>query len=307
MRSGRRLAQRLDAMLDEALAGTFSVRDYDESALSKIESKMAKLLDASRSHRARVADEQRRVHSLISDISHQTRTPLANVSLYAQLLTEQELDERAAALARQIVTNTEKLSFLVQSLVNTSRLESGLIRMAPRLADVRELMRGAVSACQADAAAKGVRLAAAVGEGPLLADYDPRWCGEALVNIIDNAIKYTPAGGEVTVRAASYEMFVRIDVADSGLGLAEADLPKVFGRFWRAETSADTPGTGLGLYLARQIVTGCGGYIHARSEPGRGSVFSVFLSKVKDGRKAPARTVVEAGGASLNQRSGGPQ
>ncbi|MDR1213099.1 MAG: HAMP domain-containing histidine kinase [Propionibacteriaceae bacterium] len=294
-------------MLDDALAGTFSVRDYDETIVSKIESKMAKLLDASRSQQARVADEQRRVHSLISDISHQTRTPLANVSLYAQLLMEQGLDEPQARLARQIVTNTEKLDFLIQQLVNTSRLESGLIRMAPRLADARELIRAAAAGCESDADSKGIRLVAAVGDSPLMASFDPRWCGEALVNIIDNAIKYTPAGGEVRVCAVAYEMFVRIDVADSGRGIAEADLPKVFGRFWRAVESADHPGAGLGLYLARQIVTGCGGYIHARSAPGRGSVFSVFLSKVKDGRKTPARTQVQAGEASPSQQSGGPQ
>jgi signal transduction histidine kinase len=149
--------------------------------------------------------------------------------------------------------------------------------------------------CEPDATAKGIRLAAAVGDSPLLASFDPRWCGEALANIIDNAIKYTPVGGDVQVSAACYELFVRIDITDNGRGIAQADLPKVFGRFWRAESSADSPGAGLGLYLARQIVTGCGGYIHAQSEPGKGSVFSVFLSKVKDGRKSLARTVLQTG------------
>jgi signal transduction histidine kinase len=306
MRTGGKLAQRLDAMLDDALAGRFRVEDYDESLLSKIESKMAKLLDAADLRQTRIEDEQRRVHSLISDISHQTRTPLANVSLYAQLLLEQDLDEPQAGLAAQILANADKLGFLVQSLVNTSRLESGLIRMAPRPADARELVRAAVAGCLADAASKDIRLAIALGDGPLLASFDPRWCGEALVNIIDNAIKYTPQGGQVTVGAESYEMFVRIDVSDTGRGIREADLPKVFGRFWRAEESADDPGSGVGLYLARQIIIGCGGYIKAQSEPGLGSVFSVFLSKMKDDRKIPARTVVQAGRANTSQRPEGP-
>jgi signal transduction histidine kinase len=75
-------------------------------------------------------------------------------------------------------------------------------------------------------------------------------------------------------------MFARIDVADTGRGIREEDLPKVFGRFWRAAESAESPGVGIGLYLAREIITSCGGYIKVSSTPGQGSVFSVFLSKV---------------------------
>jgi signal transduction histidine kinase len=280
MRFGGKLLKRLDAMLDDALAGTFDVKDYDESTLSKIESKMARFLDASRLRRAQVESEQERVRSLISDISHQTKTPLANISLYTQLLAEEDLSEEQAALARQIDANAEKLNFLVRSLVKTSRLESGIIKIEARPGDVRDLINAATSECEGAAAAKNIRLAAFPGDAPLVAAYDPRWCGEALANIIDNAIKYTLEHGSVSVSATSYEMFVRIDISDTGRGIKEADLPKVFGRFWRAEASADSPGVGVGLYLAREIIIACGGYIKVQSEPGKGSVFSVFLSKI---------------------------
>jgi signal transduction histidine kinase len=277
---GGKLLKRLGAMLDDALAGTFDAQNYDESMLSKIESKMARFLDAAKLRRAQIEGEQERVRSLISDISHQTKTPLANISLYTQLLAEKDLNEEQAALARQIDANAEKLNFLIASLVKTSRLESGIIKIEAKPGDARELIAAAVSECEGAAAAKHIRLDASPGDAPLAATYDPRWCGEALTNIIDNAVKYTPEHGRVSVSAASYEMFVRIDVSDTGRGIKEADLPKVFGRFWRAEESADTPGVGVGLYLAREIVVACGGYIKARSEPGKGSVFSVFLSKI---------------------------
>jgi signal transduction histidine kinase len=290
MRFGGKLLKRLDAMLDDALAGTFDVKDYDESTLSKIESKMARFLDASRLRRAQVESEQERVRALISDISHQTKTPLANISLYTQLLAEEDLSGEQAALTRQIDANAEKLNFLVRSLVKTSRLESGVIKIEAKPGDVRDLIGAATSGCEGAAKARNIRLAAFPGDAHLIATYDPRWCGEALANIIDNAIKYTPEHGNVSVSAASYEMFVRIDISDTGRGIKEADLPKVFGRFWRAEASADSPGVGVGLYLAREIIIACGGYIKARSEPGKGSVFSVFLSKMKDSGKIPDRT-----------------
>jgi signal transduction histidine kinase len=286
-----KLLNRLDAMLDDALTGIFDVKNYDESMLSKIESKMARFLDASRLRRVQVESEQERVRSLISDISHQTKTPLANISLYTQLLAERDLSEEQAALARQIDANAEKLNFLIASLVKTSHLESGIIKIGANLGDARELIVAAVSECEGAAAARNIRLAASPGDNPLMAEYDLRWCGEALANIIDNAIKYTPEHGSISVSAASYEMFVRIDVSDTGRGIKEADLPKVFGRFWRAEESASAPGVGVGLYLAREIIVACGGYIKARSEPGKGSVFSVFLSKMKAGGKIPDRTV----------------
>jgi signal transduction histidine kinase len=279
---GGKLLSRLDAMLDDALAGTFEAQNYDESMLSKIESKMARFLDASRLRRVQVEGEQEHVRSLISDISHQTKTPLANISLYTQLLVEQDLNEEQAALARQIDANAEKLNFLVQSLVKTSRLESGIIKIEAKPGDVRDLINAATSECEGVAEARNIRLAAFPGDTPLIAEYDPRWCGEALENIIDNAIKYTPEYGSVSVSAIPYELFVRIDVSDTGRGIKEADLPKVFGRFWRAEESALIPGVGVGLYLAREIITACNGYIKAQSEPGKGTVFSVFLSKVKD-------------------------
>ena len=276
---GRKLLNRLDAMLDDALEDTFDAGNYDESLLSKIESKMTRLLDASRLRREQAEREREHVRSLIGDISHQIKTPLANIALYSQLLSEQDLNSEQAQLAERIAAGAEKLNFLVRSLVKTSRLESGIIKVTPIDGNVCELIDAAVSVCATIAAEKSITLAVDCGSA-ILAKFDPRWCGEAIVNIIDNAVKYTPSGGIVTITAAEYEMFARIDVADTGCGIREEDLPKAFGRFWRAAESADSPGVGIGLYLAREIITACGGYIKASSAFGEGSTFSVFLSKV---------------------------
>jgi len=275
----KKLLQKLDAMLDEAIAGTFQAQSFDESLLSKIESKMARFLEQSLLKHEQIANEQERVHSLISDISHQTKTPLSNVALYTQLLAEQDLTDEQKKLAEQISASAEKLNFLIQSLVKTSRLESGIIKIEPKPGNVYDLISAAAAECESLAVAKNITLSI-IQDTPITALFDPRWCIEALFNIIDNAVKYTPENGSVRISVTEYEMFARIDVTDTGRGIRKEDLPRVFGRFWRAPESADSPGVGVGLYLSRQIIASCGGYIKANSQIGKGSTFSVFLSKL---------------------------
>ena len=109
------------------------------------------------------------------------------------------------------------------------------------------------------------------------ANFDAKWTAEALGNIVDNSVKYTDHGGiDITVKI--YEMFVRIDVTDSGIGISEAEQAQIFSRFYRSEQVREQNGVGIGLYLAREIISHEGGYIKVISEPGKGSTFSVFLS-----------------------------
>ncbi|MCL2109081.1 MAG: HAMP domain-containing histidine kinase [Oscillospiraceae bacterium] len=274
------LLKKLDKMLDEAIAGAFEVQSYDESKLSKIEAKTARFLELSQLKREQIDGERERVRSLISDISHQTKTPLANISLYTGLLSEQDLSDSQKKFTAQISASADKLEFLIGSLVKVSRLESGIIKIEALPGNVFDLVNNAVSECESLATDKKISLTFPENQPPITALFDPKWCGEALFNIIENAVKYTPEGGSVSVSVTEYEMFARIDVSDTGRGIREEDLPKIFTRFWRAAESADSQGVGIGLYLARQIVTACGGYIKVSSDFGKGTVFSVFLTKV---------------------------
>ena len=241
---------------------------------------MARFLEQSHLRREQIEGERERVRCLISDISHQTKTPLSNVALYTQLLAEQDLPDEQQKLVGQISVSADKLTFLIQSLVKTSRLESGIVKIEPKPGNVYEPVAAAIAECKSLADAKNIKLSSTEITEPVFALYDPRWCAEALFNIIENAVKYTPENASVTVAVTEYEMFIRIDVTDAGRGVREEDLPKVFGRFWRAAESAESPGAGVGLYLAREIITACGGYIKAASNFGKGSTFSAFLSKV---------------------------
>lgn len=110
------------------------------------------------------------------------------------------------------------------------------------------------------------------------AHFDEKWTTEALLNIVDNAVKYTEKGS-VTLRIKEYEMFVCIEVADTGIGIPEEEQAKIFGRFYRSNEVRNKEGVGIGLYLARQIISGEGGYIKVSSKPGEGTVFGVYLAK----------------------------
>ena len=270
----RRIVQRLDDILEAALAGNFRENAYDESTLSRLEQKLARFLAQSKLSTGAVATERARVQGLIGDISHQTKTPLANILLYTQLLAEQPLPASAHPLCGHIGTQAEKLQFLIGALVKTSRLESGVVQVRPATHPLALLLDGIPGQYRAAAAEKSIDLL--VEPSPLFAIFDPRWAGEALGNLVDNAIKYTPPGGRVQVSAEESPLFTKITVSDTGPGIAEDEHAKVFDRFYRGR-SAGVEGVGIGLFLARQIVSAQGGYIRLRSRPGQGSAFSIFL------------------------------
>lgn len=273
----KRTMQTLQTMLDSAIAGNFNESRYDESMLCAVESKLAQYLGQSAQSAKMVAEEKEKIKELIADISHQTKTPLANLQLYGQLLAEQELPPQPAACVQAINTQTEKLGFLIEALVKISRLETGVFTMHPAQVPVQNLLDGALAAVHAKAAAKQITLTAAPTAAT--AQCDAKWTAEALYNLVDNAVKYTPAGGEVKLFTTPYELFTRIHVQDSGVGIPENEQPKIFRRFYRAPSAAQAEGVGIGLYLAREIAAGQGGYIKVESQPGKGSTFSLFLPR----------------------------
>ena len=271
----------LNHLLDTAISGDFTPDTFDETQVSKLSSKLYRYISSAKLRRSLAEQEQAEVRSLISDISHQTKTPIANILLYAELLKEQpELSEQSQALVSQTHGSTEKLSFLISALIKASRLESGIIQIKPECRDLYTLVLDGASDCIPKALEKNIALMLPQETRDIIARYDPKWCAEAVYNIMDNAVKYTPDGGEITVSLHDYEMFACIRITDNGKGIAEADLPQIFSRFYRAADSAEEEGTGLGLFLARNIVMHCGGYIHAESKLGKGSAFSVYLSKL---------------------------
>lgn len=273
----RRTMHRLDRMLTQAIDGGFVEESYDETALSSLEARMARLLHGSASANRALAQEQAAVKTLISDISHQARTPMANVLLYAALLEETDLSEGQRARLVPLRQQAEKLHFLLENLIRASRLETGLLQLNPTVGPVAELMEQAAGEARATADRKHLTLTVHPTEAT--ACFDSKWTPEALYNLVDNAVKYTPAGGKVELTAVLTDNFCRLDVADTGPGIPESEQGAIFNRFVRGAAARTSEGLGIGLYLARQIAAGQGGYIRVRSTPGQGSTFSLYLQR----------------------------
>lgn len=271
-RRTRRILGSLSRMLDIAMEGDFAEDSFDESLLSALESKLAHYLAASTVSARNVAEEKDKLKALIGDISHQTKTPIANILLYTQLLMEQpgNLDFLDA-----LEGQTRKLQSLIEALVKTSRLESGIIALHPADGKLQTVIDAALSQIAPKAAAKGIQISLEPTDADAV--FDPKWTEEAVYNLLDNAVKYTPAGGAVGVSVTAYQLFSAVHVSDTGPGIAEEEQPRVFQRFYRGAEHSDEEGVGIGLYLVRQIAEGQGGYVKVSSRVGSGSTFSLYL------------------------------
>lgn len=274
----RRTVRRLDRMLSTAIDGGFGEESFDESAPSALESRMARFLNGSARSLRGVQRQRESIQRLLSDISHQTKTPLANLRLYSSLLMEEELTPRQREQAQVIFQQSEKLSFLIETLVKLSRLETDVLAVTPKSQPLSPLLERAASQAKAAAEQKGIALQLHLQQqAEMKALYDLRWTAEALGNLLDNAVKYTPPGGCIQVSATQYELFCRIDVRDNGIGIAEEEQAQIFGRFYRGRQVREQEGLGIGLYLAREIAQKQGGYLKLSSRPGQGSTFSLYL------------------------------
>ena len=264
----------MEHMLDAAMKGDFTDTMFDESRLSALETKFAHYFSASAISARNVQQEKDNLKKLVADISHQTKTPIANLLLYCELLQEEELPESAADNVNALYRQTERLRFLIDSLVKLSRLENGIISLSVKQQELQPVLETVVSQYMAKADQKGLSLLLEKTEAK--AAFDAKWTAEALGNLLDNAIKYTEHGS-IHISVKAYEMFVRIDVRDTGIGISESEQAQIFSRFYRSREVSEQQGVGIGLYLSREIISSEGGYMKVQSELGKGSVFSVFL------------------------------
>ena len=219
----------------------------------------------------------RSLQMLVSDISHQVKTPVSNLRMATDtLLARPVTDQERTDFLQGIRSQTDKLDFLFQALVKTSRLETGAIRLEKKNGLLFDTLAQTMSGIVYGAEQKNISVTVDCPEDWYLF-HDSNWTAEAIFNLLDNAVKYTPAGGKISVSVEQWEMYVKLDVIDTGKGISESNQASIFRRFYREEEVHDEPGVGIGLYLAREIISMQGGYIKVTSEVGKGSTFSVFL------------------------------
>ena len=274
----RKTYEHLEEMLDAAIAEEFEESAYDESEMSRLETKWKRFLSASALSEDNVKKEHLAVQEMVSDISHQVKTPIANLRLYGEILQER-LEGENKALAQRLMEQTELLDFLIQSLVKISRLESGTIQVLPKKQHLCPLLEAVIKRGEEKQKKRNIRLLKTGWDAELSARFDRKWTAEALFNVVDNAVKYTPAGGRVTLSAVPLGQFCRVDVTDTGIGIPEEEQAQIFSRFYRGAAVRDQDGLGLGLYLVREILRRQGGYVKVASRPGQGTTFSLYLPR----------------------------
>ena len=272
------LCRTMDDMLNGLAAPP---QNYEEENLFyKINHRLTRLYEVLRENQESIAKERANLQELISDISHQVKTPIANLQMVNATLLEQPVpEEKRQEFLMASSGQLEKLDFLMQAMIKTSRLETGVISLDRKMQPLYDTLAAALGGILLNAERKNIHVSIACPADIVLA-HDRKWTSEALFNILDNAVKYTPAGGDIQVSVQSWEFYVKVDITDSGKGIAEGRRGMIFKRFYREEEVHDIERIGIGLYLAREIVTMQGGYIKVASTVGCGSAFSVYLPHV---------------------------
>ena len=271
----RELCQAMDRMIS---GSGEPVPAWDsETLFARISHRLTRLYGIMQENRRKVDEERQELQMLVSDVSHQVKTPVSNLKMVTDtLLSKPVTEEEQREFLQGIRNQTDKLEFLFQALVKTSRLETGAIRLEKKDALLIDTLAIACSGIVYAAEKKDICVTVDCPED-LRLSHDSKWTAEAVFNLLDNAVKYTPVGGAIRISVEQWEMYVKLRVSDTGKGIPESNQAAIFRRFYREEGVHGEQGMGIGLYLAREIVTRQGGYIKVVSESGRGSEFSIML------------------------------
>jgi two-component system phosphate regulon sensor histidine kinase PhoR len=219
----------------------------------------------------------------VANVSHELKTPLTAIRGFAETLTaELASDAQHAQFAETIRANAQRMQRLIDDLLDLSRIESGGWAPAPAVVDVSAATAEAIGPSREEATKRGSSIEVAIDRDASTLRADPMAVRQVLENLVENAVRYTPAGGKITVFARAYDHGVLLGVKDTGSGISAEHLPRIFERFYRVDParSRAAGGTGLGLAIVKHLVEAHGGSVRAESQPGRGTTISLFFPGV---------------------------
>lgn len=273
----RRLIGRMSDILQRCRQGTQAQEILADTRESKLEGQLRRLLRQSSSLREQAQKEHESLAALLSDLSHQLKTPLANVVMDAELLKESNLSPaEQKQFTAHIGEQAQKMQWLLSALVKASRLEHGILQYRASMQDIRPTLTESVSAVYGQALKKEISIVTAESAN-LLLYHNRKWTAEAIANILENAVKYSPCGSQIRIETEPLAIYTKINILDQGQGVPKEEYNQIFRRFYRGAQAQETEGTGLGLYLAQVILAQEKGYVTVSENPQGGSCFSVFL------------------------------
>ena len=250
--------------------------DCKDTLFSKLQMEIIKLSRMLKNQNENLQKEKDDIKSLISDISHQLKTPLSNLKLYNELTEDESLTREEELRFKKIISfSVDKLIFLVESFIKMSRLDSNIIKLKQEEASLNETVKMAINNVSSKAIRKCINIHFEQKDIAVIY-HDKNWTCEAIFNIIENAVKYSKENSNITVTIEKYSVFCRIDIKNIGTEIKEEEMGKIFNRFYRGEHSNNVEGVGLGLYLSRKIISMEDGYIKVSSID-KETVFSIFL------------------------------
>ena len=274
--------EQFGSVIEQFYTGHYQVAYREEEGMkSRLFSRLNSLGKRLEVQEKKIQDEKETTKSLVTDISHQLKTPVASLKMCLELLAEEDLSkEEEKEFLGQAVGQTQRLDSLTKALINISRMETGMISVKKIQAPIMDTIAQAVSSVYVKAQEKNIEIEVVKNSdeaADMAIPHDPHWTREAIANILENAVKYSGRDTCIQIRMMKRTSFLRIEIEDQGIGIDSRDYTKIFQRFYRgtAPQVKEADGSGVGLYLTRSILEAQGGSVSAGKQ---GSIFTIHVS-----------------------------
>ena len=257
----RKTYRLIDRLLDSVLnREMIAASDVEEGEYSALVSKIKQIQEVLDNHVNSAEQEKEQVKSLVSNMSHQLKTPLANISLYAEILSKEEItSERKTLFSEKMQRQIDKLSWIVESLSKMVKLEQNIDGFEGKAIGIKQTILDAVDTLYEKLEKKEINFTLEPFEDRLLY-HNRKWTAEVFVNLLENAVKYTDRGGTISICVKSYDLYTEIQIADNGRGIRQEEMTDIFKRFYRSPEVENMEGSGIGLYLSNLILEKEKGY-----------------------------------------------
>lgn len=256
-----------------------SICEDREGDLSKLANSFNSMRDVIRNNINDLKEEKKFLAELLSDISHQLKTPLSSLILYNDIMLSKNLnEEQQKTFLKSNKNQLDKMNWLIKNLLKLAKLDAKAIKLSKENLSLNETIQDSMEALESKAYEQNIKVTFG-NHDEVFFDHDRLWLEEALSNIIKNGIEHTPSGGNVNISLIENPIYKRIIIEDNGEGISEEDLPNIFKRFYKAKSSKKTDSIGIGLALAKSIIEAHGGVIEAQSRIDVGTKFTItFLN-----------------------------